>query len=288
MQAMADDSGCKGQGRVIVMAGLIGPSEWWADFSDNWDACLKEDPAIGYFKMREAAHLSGEFAGFKAEQRNAKLIALVRVLNGHPFSCLHITVNLAAHEWMFGQKSKTKEGGKKKKQTAMEPKTEAVARNAYWYVYNTFISSACAHLWEQGERERFDFIVDKHPSLGPRTKLWYPAVRASMSEPRQSIMPVEPIPQDDLDFMPLQAADLIAWLQRAANTPKGHEFGWLSEHFTTVTASPFCRYMDRGWFANLLMLTHALETNGALPIEAMIELARLQGAQIGEPKQGKP
>jgi hypothetical protein len=284
MQAIADDSGCKGAGPVIVMAGLVGRSEWWADFSDKWDACLKQEPPIDYFKMREAARRCDQFARFSAPERDAKLIALVRILNEYPFAVLHITVDLAAHARTF------REEGAKQKRKDMRFEAEGVANNPYFYAYNTFISAACVHLWKQGEREQFDFIVDEHPSLGPPTKIWYPVVRAAMPQPHRSIMPVEPMTKKAVEFMPLQAADLIAWRQRSANSnsPKSDQFAWLSAHFTTETASPECAYMGKAWFANLRLLMAHLQTSGAGSIEAMIELARLQGAPIPGPKSESP
>jgi hypothetical protein len=187
MQAIADDSGCKGQGPVIVIAGLIGRSEWWANLSDQWAACLCAAPSIDYFKMHEAAQYKGQFAGFTGTARNDKVAALTRIMNAQPFVALHVTVDLASHQAVFGPAPKKTPS--KKHHSKRFRRAEAVSFNPYFYAYNSFISSACFHLWDMGERERFDFIVDKHPSLGPATKSWYPAVRTVMMEPMRSIMP---------------------------------------------------------------------------------------------------
>ena len=57
VQAFVDDSGGKGHGTHFVLAGLIADAENWAQFSDAWHLCLGQDPAIAYFKMREATGL---------------------------------------------------------------------------------------------------------------------------------------------------------------------------------------------------------------------------------------
>jgi hypothetical protein len=67
VQVFADESqgADPGTGDHFVMAGLIGESEHWAIFSDEWDICLKSGPRrLDYFKMKEAAGLSGQFWGW--------------------------------------------------------------------------------------------------------------------------------------------------------------------------------------------------------------------------------
>jgi hypothetical protein len=61
---------------------------------------LRQSPAIRYFKMQEAARLSGQFRHMSEYQRNAKLVALARVLNRHPRLMCSIGFELAA----FGDK----------------------------------------------------------------------------------------------------------------------------------------------------------------------------------------
>ena len=70
VQAFVDDSGGKGHGTHFVLAGLIADAENWAQFSDAWHLCLGQDPAIAYFKMREATGLSGQFHRFSKPRRD--------------------------------------------------------------------------------------------------------------------------------------------------------------------------------------------------------------------------
>jgi len=271
MQAIADDSGCKGQGPVIVMAGLIGHAEWWADFSDRWDACLNEAPTIRYFKFYEAAHRKGQFAGFSKQARDNKMLSLVQTLDErHPFSVLHVTVNIAEHEkaiaHVFPRRDKR-----------LFP-AHGAEQSPYFDAYTSFVEAACVHLWRQGERDQFDFIVDVHPSLGRRAKEWYPAVHAAMPEPFRSIMPAEPIPKDDERFLPLQAADLIAGIQRDANTPPlGTEFAWLADRFTNVKPSPMCAYHGTQYFVDLTRRVDAMRKAGPPPSNIMHAILQIPG-----------
>src|SRR5262245_15297177 len=79
IQAFVDDSGGKGHSRHFVMAGLVGHSEGWAVFADEWRRCLQESPAIATFKMQQAAALKGQFFGFSKEERDEKLRKLARI-----------------------------------------------------------------------------------------------------------------------------------------------------------------------------------------------------------------
>jgi hypothetical protein len=76
VQAFVDESGGKGQGRYFVMAGLIAHSDHCRIFSDAWQACLSTEPTIAYFKMREAAGLTGQFYGWSETEQNDKPLAL--------------------------------------------------------------------------------------------------------------------------------------------------------------------------------------------------------------------
>jgi hypothetical protein len=265
------------------MAGLIGQAEWWADFADKWTACLGESPTIRYFKFYDASHRTGQFSGMSSDSRNKKLVALVKVLDEHPFVVLHITVNAAEYEKSWTLNNPTAASQPRRRRRF---RWDGVDSNPYFYAYNSFVSAAAVHLFRRGEREQFDYIVDKHPSLGDRVKDWFPIVRATMIEPVRAIMPAEPIQRDDQQFMPLQAADLIAGIQREANTPpKGTQFLWLAEHFTQVKASEMCVYQGAEWFGSINQRAADLRAAGP-PIEAMIQMARMEGAPI--PAEGEP
>ncbi len=97
VQVFVDDSGGRGHTQYFVLAGLIGDSESWATFSDEWDACLKERPSISQFKMREAARCTGEFRAFSRSERDDKLRQLCRIINRHPRLLTYTVIDLAAH-----------------------------------------------------------------------------------------------------------------------------------------------------------------------------------------------
>ena len=82
-QAFFDDSGGKGQGRHMAVAGLFGEAQVFAEVADDWDKALraKYPGAIRYFKMDEACHLRGEFSQWREDNRDAKIRQMASVIN---------------------------------------------------------------------------------------------------------------------------------------------------------------------------------------------------------------
>jgi hypothetical protein len=98
IQAFVDDSGHKGTNRHFVLAGLVGSSAGWAEFSDEWQTVLDAPPAIRAFKMKEAAgRPSGQFNGMTDEQHDDKLRALARVINRSPKISTFSMIDLDVH-----------------------------------------------------------------------------------------------------------------------------------------------------------------------------------------------
>lgn len=241
-QAMADDSGTPGKDGIFVLGGLIGKARWWAGFADLWREALDEAPAIAYFKMNEAVVLKGEFGRFKRAERDAKLRRMCRALNGYPFHAVHVTIDLAEHAEYFKEQAALLAQPRDSRGRRIT-RFERITANPYWYAYHTFVECVCDFLWRRGEREQFDFFVDEHKSLGDASKDWYSIARLATKRPMRDIMPTIPIPRDDKEFLPLQAADLIAWNQRdwAVAAGEESEFAWVRDllpNLSLATPSP--------------------------------------------------
>jgi len=58
-------------------------------------------------------------------------------------------------------------------------------------------------------------------------------------------MPVDVLFRDDKDFLPLQAADLYAWvLRKANNDPSYKEYHWLLDELQNVKTTDYSQYYD--------------------------------------------
>ncbi len=229
-QAFVDDSGSKGSTRHFVLAALLGSSEAWAEFSEEWRACLAMSPAIQpVFKMKEAAGLSGAFWGWSKEDRDNKLRLLARVINRYPKLFTFSMIDLDAHTKTWG----------------LGPKPQS---DPYFWPYQNTIMAICHHLWDIGWRERFEIIYDVDVIFGPRARLWYPVIQKTMEfkyPDQASILPVDPMFKTDDEFLPLQAADMFAWCVRNATDKQDQvSFAWLLGEMPNVRGTDYSQYYD--------------------------------------------
>jgi uncharacterized protein DUF3800 len=222
IQAYVDDTGIDGRSPWFIFSALLGTAEDWAGASDRWRTVLDEPPRIAYFKMDEAASCNGQFYGFSGKNRDYKLIRLARSLQGdYPFIEQTLTTDVAVV---------TKE---------LKARTLRPADNPYFWAFHHLIGAIGLLLWEVNYDEPFEVIFDENPVLGRRAQAWWPVIRA-MAEPRlKAILPIDPRLDDDKRSMPLQAADLMAWMSRSDKNGE-NPFEWLREHLTGVKKSPRC------------------------------------------------
>lgn len=235
IQFMADDSGCKGAAKDAVMGGLLGSAQDWAVFADKWKECLDASPTIPYFKMNHAMRRTGPFARLTDKQRRAKVESLVAVLNDKDlrFDALHITVDTAAY-------------------AKVVPAGKGGTANPYFYTFQMFIGAACREMIDRKETERCEIFFDEHLTLGEKSKRWYPFLRTIMSDDERAVAPIEPTFKNDVDFLPLQAADMIAWIQRRGNSGESLPHQWLDSHFTNLGVSRHSMFFDDAKFSAML------------------------------------
>jgi hypothetical protein len=253
IQAFVDESGGKGQGRNFVMAALAGHSEAWANFTDEWRECLAQSPGIRSFKMREAVSGRGQFHGWPAQERNALLLKLARIINQYARIAIFSVADLEAH-------AKTWE------KTNEKPRNEL-----YFWPFHNIIMAAGFSLWDAGLRERFEVIFDENVIFGPRARAWYPVVRAvcKHKEPDvYTIIPVDPIFRTDDELLPLQAADLVAWcIRRGHDTRDTNEYKWPLQELSSISVSEHSQYYDFDRMSAIWEEAKRLSRDGHVPDE---------------------
>lgn len=239
IQAFIDESGSKNQDIAFVLAGLIGHSEQWIEFSNNWQAALNESPSIAYFKMQEAANMKGQFGGWKFSQRDAKLKRLAGVLNSYKFDFISVSLDMVGF---------------------YEVMSEHVPRpmnNPYFVGFHQIIAAVGFHLLEHGQKEQFEIIFDENLVFGPRAKRWYPLVKDVAVPDLVPLLPPEPIFKNDHEFLPLQAADLFAWLiRRAWNDNQPQEFSWIITEIPNIRPSEHVQIVDRDRMKRMVEMSY--------------------------------
>lgn len=248
VQAFVDDSGGRGHSRYFVLAGLVGEAESWAEFSDEWDACLKERPSIRRFKMKDAAGCSGEFHSFLPSQRDDKLRQLCRIINGRPRLLIYTVIDLDAHGETWA-KTRFPE-----------------SKDPYFWPYQNTIVNAALSLWDLGVRSRFEIIFDEQLIFGPRAKMWYPGILDVMRirEPdAATIMPIDPLFRTDDEFLSLQAADLLAWsLRNGFDNPENRPFPWMVNELSNIVKTEYSQIYDRDRMESVMLEALRLEQDG--------------------------
>jgi hypothetical protein len=252
VQVFVDDSGGKGQSRHFVSCGLVAHSERWARFSNDWRACLERPPFVRTFKMREAANFGGEFYRFSETERNKKVTELAEIIDRHVSFVVFSSIDLPAHADTWGKLPK--------------PLSEPY----FWPFHNT-INASCFELWDLGWRERFEIVFDEQVIYGPRAVAWYPVVKdlVKQREPEPSIlMPVKPMFRSDEECLPIQACDLIAWVQRKdADDPNNRRFAWLDEVITKPYVTDYAQFYDRERLQSFLDEGRRMVRDGEIPID---------------------
>jgi len=234
VQAYVDDSGGKGQGRVFVFSALVAMAEEWVAFTDEWDSCLKQSPSIRYFKMDEAAGRDGEFRGFSPKERDEKLKKLCSILNRRTITEISCTLVL---EDFF------KKWAHRLGRPASEP---------YFFPFLVINEALGYEVLGRGLREPCEVFFDENVIFGPRVKAWYPIIRAGQEKLLQATMPIDPLFRSDKDILPLQAADLTAWIQRNLHEEGWRDFEWLESHLNLIEVSPLSRVLDAEWIDSML------------------------------------
>jgi Protein of unknown function (DUF3800) len=196
-QAYVDDSG-KSEPPVYVLAGFVATAKTWAAFSDDWKEILSLGPLpLKYFKMAEAASCeSGQFRFWSEERRNERVNQLVAVIKRH---LTYGVCSIIPH--------KVFEEVLKRRKIFRTVKTP----------FHLALFLIQVELWMQhkkwGDPTRVDFIFDKE-ILTQDMRTLYEVMKNGARPEMKALMGDSLIEGDDKDFMPLQAADMLAWKVR--------------------------------------------------------------------------
>jgi hypothetical protein len=217
LQAYIDDSGTKNQGPLMVVSAIIGPASVWAEVSDAWDKELRfpAEGRIAYFKEYEAVHLTGEFQHWREEARDRKVQRLSRIVNRSDLFGAWYAVDLDSHQ------SASKFAGK--------PYTDMKRHGGnqpYLLLMPTVMMAAAVAARDRVPNvQRLELILDEHNVFRQDIEATYKVMleTVSMVPGVKEIMPPHPSFRDDKEFLPLQAADMMAGTIRRVHLgdPKG-------------------------------------------------------------------
>jgi Protein of unknown function (DUF3800) len=247
IQAVIDESGVKGTDPVFVLAGLISTAEKLADLSTAWSRQLQAEPTIKYLKMYEATRACGEFAGWSEHRIETKLRGLVETVKYHAHRAIHVTIDLEAHERLHKDRP---------------------SRDPYFTGFYAILSGVCYEFLDNfSDEKQIEIILDENRIFGPRVALWYPAIKDLLAtrgdldqQALADVLPPQPSFKDDQAFVPLQAADMLAWLFRTAFSGQRTRFEWIAtELMPSVPMSEYASVFTEERIKHQIALSYDLE-----------------------------
>ena len=163
---------------------------------------LAGPPALAYFKMREAAALSGQFQNMKATKRTDRVLKAIDLIKLVAHASLSSATPLRLHERIVKDK--------------VPSDFDSPAFLAMFDVMTKAVENQLSIKAENPSEpvEPVDFIFDEHTKwqgVVPAAYLFWQ--RTSPPEYR-TMMGAPPIFRDEKRFLPLQAADLRSWYFR--------------------------------------------------------------------------
>lgn len=192
LQAFIDESSSPDP-PVYAMAGFIAPAENWARFSEDWQLCVSP---LASFKMNDAMTLSGEFRWWREDARDEKVGLLRAIIDEYATASIACSVRPDQLERVFAGYNIPKQ--------LLSP---------YSFLLHCLMQEIARRQKKLGLNEKIDFIFDDQVmEKGKIIDGWELFKKASRA-PRELIGDV-PSFKNDQDIMPLQAADMNAWLVR--------------------------------------------------------------------------
>ncbi len=164
--------------------------------------------------MNEAAKLSEQFKHYSREDRDKKLRGCVEILKEYPQKAIQVSVNIGDFQRHIAHEM---------------PRS---VRDPYFLAFFGILSAVCYEVNDTGAPEEVEVIFDEHSIFRPRIDVWYPWVRDNIGilhDPALSrVLPLNPLFRSDKVFVPLQPADMLAWLFRNAYSGNRNEFEWIA------------------------------------------------------------
>ncbi|MGB8508691.1 MAG: hypothetical protein WCD76_09815 [Pyrinomonadaceae bacterium] len=206
-RVFVDDSGNSNEEPVMYVAGWVGQVPAWEAFTDDWDATLKASnpKPIRYFKHSEAVGLFKCFDGFTDAEARSKMLALAEVIARHEVYGVAYAVGRQFYQRMIGKYAVTLRG-----------RAHKMLEDPFYICMNSLIGYVVGSESVGHPDDKIDFIFDGKPGSGQAKRLiaMFETSRDFSPEPDIRRLLGSAIPMNDMDVLPLQAADLLAGQMR--------------------------------------------------------------------------
>jgi len=174
-------------------------------FVDAWQDVLDQHPKIEYFKMKEAHHCNGQFARFSTGQRDKKVQGLLSVILNHRPTTLQSAIPYDAYEVAF--KGRIAKG----------------TDYPYFLAYYEVIGVWLRYQYANGpHNQKVDFIFDEQKKEGDFAQSAWTFAAYAIPKQVKPFLGGRPVQRNEKTFIPLQAADMMAWHARRYYSERTH------------------------------------------------------------------
>jgi hypothetical protein len=179
--------------------------EEWLPFVDEWKAVLDEHPKIEYFKTKEARSCTRQFARVTTTQRDRKVQRLLSVILNHRPTTLLSAIPYDAYEEAF--KGRIAKG----------------TDYPYFLAYYEVIGVWLRYQYFNGPpNQKVNFVFDEQMKEGDFAQSAWNFGANNMPKAVKSFLGDRPTHRDEKTFLPLQAADMLAWHTRRYYAERSH------------------------------------------------------------------
>jgi hypothetical protein len=197
LRAFIDDSAADTGDQRLFMAGYLHRADQWALFSEAWDNELRSWPSIEYFKMAEANNLRDQFArrkGWTEETRDAKVSLLAHIIRDFQPMSFEFSV---PRDVFYSEL------------TPVNPRGLSPHFTTCFHV----VAGLAQYMANEGVTTPIDFIFDEQDGVDTDIALFFSHMKKDLPPEAQALIDGSPIFKSDKDkrYLPLQAADLLAW-----------------------------------------------------------------------------
>jgi Protein of unknown function (DUF3800) len=201
-----DDSGSDAGSRWYVLGGFIASVEDWKSVSTKWEQTLSKEPALRYFKMSEAMAMEGQFRrGWTVPLRNQRIMELVDIITELDPARIYCFLKRSNfHDFVKGI-----------------IRGDAFNDPYFTLSYHTILSIAAnadALNWTRD----CGFIFDEQGKLGDVSVSKWNWMKQNIDGENaanvSAYLGSPPVFRNDVKSLPLQAADMLAWLVRDCMT----------------------------------------------------------------------
>jgi hypothetical protein len=194
LKAFIDDSGSGGDSTWYVLAGYVGTLEAWDAFEKPWIEILNGSPKLEYFKASEAESLrpNSQWAGISKDARNRRIDSFIDVIRKFATRAFHVRARQKDYD------------------EVIKPYIPKQWDNAYFFLFMGLIASVTSVEKYAGYGQPVDFVFD----WAEKKRIQQPSLRlygqcADLPQFRGRVHNIHY--EDEKKFLPLQAADLLAW-----------------------------------------------------------------------------